>query len=363
MSLLRLGDMLKTWIGILGVVLLLSACSSTRMQKFQEANLTEHDILRADIQQYQSADSLKLIQLQRDIILHRQTMLKYDSDLDKLNKQLENILNSPLMKLSSADLDSLKIRMQAMQTVIAQQADLLTFTSDRITTVLEDATDNSTRVVNLQKQVDAIRQLVESAAQDKANPQTDSYQSQLSELRSQLAELKAYINKPDPPQAAPALPKEKTSPAQPTVNIDKPKLEVQTKQQVTAPSNPDLAARAMYEKARATYEKRGLNKAVAQFKAFLKQYPDHELASNAQYWLGETYFAAEEYQKAIEELGIVISRYNAAPKAPDAQYKIGMSYLRLKDKANAKTALEKIHRLYPDYERMSLVDKQLSSFK
>ncbi len=408
---------MKNWYIILPVLLILTACSSTRLKEVERSNTMEHDSMKSSMQQYQAADSLKLEQLQRDIIQHRQSLLKTNIDIDVLNRQLGSLLNSPQLTIKEEDIDSLKVHVIDLQSQLAAQSDMLKFTSDRMTTILEDALDNSNRVLSLEKEVANIKQNFDkldksrdankgnSAYQTissleaalastqtnvkdlqnhladisiqlqalisdpnvKPNPNVkpESYQKQMDEFRTQLNDLKEYIKTLDSQVNASRIQRDRTTAEQPLVKIEKPKMEVQPKPKVVAkpPVNPDAEAKALYDKARDLYESRKLDKAEVAFRDFLKQFPSHELAPNAQYWLGETFFAANEYERSITELQKVITDYVSAAKAPDAQYKIGMSYFKLGNNARGKAELEKIYQAYPDYERMSLVDKQLKSMK
>ena len=73
---------------------------------------------------------------------------------------------------------------------------------------------------------------------------------------------------------------------------------------------------------------------------FVRRYPDSGYAANAQYWLGNAYYAQRDYKNAIAAQEVVVSNYQDSPKAPDAMLNIASSYTELKDKKNAKKALQ-----------------------
>ena len=70
------------------------------------------------------------------------------------------------------------------------------------------------------------------------------------------------------------------------------------------------------------------------------RHPDSAYAANAQYWLGNAYYAQRDYKKAIAAQQVVASTYKDSAKAPDAMLNIASSYTELKDKKNAKKALQ-----------------------
>jgi tol-pal system protein YbgF len=400
---------------ILPLLLSLWACSTNRLNELDNRNAIEHESMQTTLRLMQTADSLKIEQLQRDMVIHRQALLKYTTDLDALRQQLTALENSPLMQMGAAGIDSLKAQVFYLNKVITEQSDLLKFTSDRITTVLDDATDNTRRVVNLERQfteqkakpmisdsllhalgdggitksitrlqsslesaessirtlttrVNEIGSQLQSIISDpnvKVNPnvKAENYQNQFTEFRTQLTDLREYVKKLETSVSSSLTQKDRTTAELPLVKTEKP-LPVQPAKTTPAPAqNTDAEAKAAYEKARKSYESRNLDTAIQQFRELLRRFPGHDLCGNAQYWIGEAYYAAEEYPKAINELNKVVESYPASSKAPDALLKIGLSYLKLDNKQQAKTELEKIRRLYPDYERQSLADKYLNSLK
>lgn len=126
-------------------------------------------------------------------------------------------------------------------------------------------------------------------------------------------------------------------------------------QQQTAPSGPAGGETSLYDSAREYYTHGRFNEAARLFREFLKSYPSHHLAANSQYWLGECYYSLDNFPAALTEFQKVIDFYGDSLKAPDALVKIALTYKKQGRREQARLELERIQKLYPEYERMELV--------
>jgi tol-pal system protein YbgF len=88
--------------------------------------------------------------------------------------------------------------------------------------------------------------------------------------------------------------------------------------------------------------------AAAAFSEFLVVFPDSPLADNAQYWLAETFYVRQEFETALPEFQKVIDSYPQSAKLPDALLKVGYCYYELEQWDDARAALERVSRMYPD---------------
>jgi tol-pal system protein YbgF len=127
--------------------------------------------------------------------------------------------------------------------------------------------------------------------------------------------------------------------------------------------SPKLSPERQYEKAFEAYTKQHFDEAMALFKKFVQDYPQHDLADNAQYWIGETYYDMEDYPNAILAFKEVVKRYPERSKASDALLKIGCSYVALDDRENARIYLEKVIKNYPFSEAEAKAQAKLTELE
>lgn len=84
------------------------------------------------------------------------------------------------------------------------------------------------------------------------------------------------------------------------------------------------------------------------FKAILKNYPQHERAGNAQYWLGESYYVERDFKQAAEAFLAGYTVYEKSGKAPDSLLKLGMALAALDQKSTACDAFAELAVKFPD---------------
>lgn len=111
--------------------------------------------------------------------------------------------------------------------------------------------------------------------------------------------------------------------------------------------SPKRSHEREYEEALAAYTQHRYDEALALFKSFMQDYPEHHLADNAQYWVGEIYYDIENYPNAILAFKEVVTHYGDENKAPDALLKIGYAYVALDDPSNARIFLKRVIKNYP----------------
>lgn len=87
--------------------------------------------------------------------------------------------------------------------------------------------------------------------------------------------------------------------------------------------------------------------AIAQFKRFLRKYPQSQLADNAQYWVGESYYALREFDQAILEFDVVRRKYPNSDKVPAALLKQGFAFAELGERVDARLILREVIDRYP----------------
>jgi tol-pal system protein YbgF len=102
------------------------------------------------------------------------------------------------------------------------------------------------------------------------------------------------------------------------------------------------------------------DEAVAAFRGFVKQHPQHDYADNAQYWLGECFYDRKEYSHALREFRRVAERFPQGNKVPDALLKVAFSYLALGSARPARETLQEIVRNYPRHQAAGLARAKLA---
>lgn len=99
------------------------------------------------------------------------------------------------------------------------------------------------------------------------------------------------------------------------------------------------------------------------FKQFIQQYPAHKLAINAMYWIGETYYGDKKYESAILQFQDVIQQHADHPKIPAALMKQGLAFYALGDVRNAQVILQKVITSYPETPEAIKAQQRLNIWK
>lgn len=158
-------------------------------------------------------------------------------------------------------------------------------------------------------------------------------------------------------QAAPAEPVQESEPAE-------PKTSESTASQPSAPSSsgaaPGISDQQAYNAAFSTVRERDFSAALAQFTAFLQNYPDSPLVANAHYWLGEVHLAQEQHRLSEQAFLQVVNQYPQSPKAADALYKLGILYRQQGQKEKSRQYLQQVIRDYPDTSAARLAQSTLN---
>ncbi|NNC64215.1 MAG: tol-pal system protein YbgF [Gammaproteobacteria bacterium] len=95
------------------------------------------------------------------------------------------------------------------------------------------------------------------------------------------------------------------------------------------------------------------------FRQFLVVFPSSPLADNAQYWLAETYYVQRQFTTALPAFELVVNAYPNSIKLPDALLKIGFCNYELSQWDQARAALERVVREFPDTTAARLATQRL----
>ena len=127
----------------------------------------------------------------------------------------------------------------------------------------------------------------------------------------------------------------------------------------TAPINPGVSPRRMYDTAWADYTNGQWVLAVEGFEAYLKTFPRSELVDDAQFYIGQTYYADGQFREAVAAFEQVLLNYPDGDVVPEASYKRGLSLDRLGETDRARQAFELVVTNYPDSTMATLAQQAL----
>ena len=120
-----------------------------------------------------------------------------------------------------------------------------------------------------------------------------------------------------------------------------------------------MAAEKNYRDAFKLLKESQYEKALEEFKSFLKIYPNSDYSSNAQYWIGEANYVMQRYEIAINEYQALLNTYPDSQKVSHALLKIGYSFTELGNIVDAKKILKDVVRQYPDTTASKLAEERL----
>ena len=114
-----------------------------------------------------------------------------------------------------------------------------------------------------------------------------------------------------------------------------------------------------YEQALNNFYSKRYAQAVQMFTELITQFPMHSLVSSCHYWVGESQFNLGNYQEAISSLNQVLQAARSLKK-DDALMALGKSYSQLNRKEEAREALNRLIREFPNSEFVSKAEAMLN---
>ena len=103
--------------------------------------------------------------------------------------------------------------------------------------------------------------------------------------------------------------------------------------------------------------------AIAEFRVFLKTYPDSKYSDNSQYWLGEASYVSRNYKQALQEFQKLVAAYPASQKLQGARLKIGYTYYELANWSEARNSLRTVIKDFPDTTVARKAEQRLQRIK
>lgn len=109
-----------------------------------------------------------------------------------------------------------------------------------------------------------------------------------------------------------------------------------------------------YQAAFQQVQSRNFDAAIADFEAFVNEYPDSPLRANGYYWLGELYSSRSELEPAAQAFTTVIEDHPQSNKVPDALYKLGLLRARQGQPDASRELLQRVRQEYPESNAASM---------
>src|SRR5499425_1232629 len=140
-------------------------------------------------------------------------------------------------------------------------------------------------------------------------------------------------------------------------------------------SSNEPGAEESYKAAYSDFTKGNYTLAVAEFREFVRRYPDSPKVDSAQYWIGECYFnmgraaasagqperSREALERSVQEFRKVFVNYPNGSQVPTALYKEALALVELKQPKVAQARLQYIVDNFPQSEEAPLARERLKS--
>jgi tol-pal system protein YbgF len=121
--------------------------------------------------------------------------------------------------------------------------------------------------------------------------------------------------------------------------------------------------RRLHDEAMATLRSGDFNKAASQLSAFLRRYPTSGYALTARFWLGNALYGKKDYREAIAIFRSFVTEAPDHPRAPEALLSLANSQLEMKDAKGARRTLEEVVKSYPTSEAAVAAKERMGSIK
>lgn len=129
-------------------------------------------------------------------------------------------------------------------------------------------------------------------------------------------------------------------------------------------TQPNVAEeQEIYQTAYNMIKAKKYNDAVNALQGMLQKYPSGQFASNAHYWLGELYGLMGKNDKALSEFNAVVKTFPESPRVSDAQLKVGLILASQSKWGDAKTVFKKVINRYPGTASARLAAENLKQIK
>ncbi len=203
------------------------------------------------------------------------------------------------------------------------------------------------KVSRLDKQVTNLTEMNYASKLEKLQLQLQQLQGQLEVQHHDLSQLKEQMKNfyQDLDQRVNQVSSQDDNKKEKTlIKAEKAKEKAEEEKLSDAPKSDELQK---YEAAFNLLNKKEYDKAIHNFQAFVKAFPDSTYTANAHYWLGEIYYLKGKSESASNEFQIIVNKYPENTKVADAMLKIGLIAMDSGDKSKAKQAFTKVKKQFP----------------
>ena len=205
-------------------------------------------------------------------------------------------------------------------------------------------------------------QAAENARQTTAmNARLEALSAELNRLSARVDELSQRLDSPSRPPGGGASSRPTPSPTPTPAGGPR--------------SSADPGAEESYRIAYSDFTKGNYTLAVAEFREFVRRYPDSIQADSAQYWIGESYFsmgraaassgqperAREALERSVQEFRRVFVNYPGGRQVPTALYKEALALVELKQPKVAQARLQYLVDNFPQSEEAPLARERLKN--
>ncbi len=227
------------------------------------------------------------------------------------------------------------------------------------------------QIQSIQRELERLRADVEGGPKSgEGGPTADQ---RMHELEDRLARVEGHpppgetpteppVGHDVPPPVASATPPPQTPPPPPAVppppTDDTWARDVARDQQAIAASN--APERAELEPMFDNVAKKDCGRAVGQLNTFAAQKKDSPLASHALYWVARCHELRGDRNQAISKFYDVDTTYPTGAKAPAALWEQGNLFIDMGDTPDARLALGKLIKDYPNSSEAGLARKRLT---
>jgi len=238
---------------------------------------------------------------------------------------------------ANKDIVQLQTQVQNLQDSMARMQQSFDERMGVMRNLIEQTTDN---INKLNANVDNLTRTLQQQAGD-AGSRSDQVSTQVQALHDSVDELKARLNKIQS-------------------QLDQMSQQQQNLQAPAAGAAQVPPAEVLYQNALRDLTANKLQLADAEFRDFLKYYPENELAGNAQYYVADISYRQGNFQQAVQDYDRVLEQYPGGNKVAAAQLKKGYSLLELGQREAGVRELQSLVARHPKTSEAAQARQRLS---